>query len=180
MARTAVARRYAKALFQLASEEGRSGELREELAALTSLLGADAELRSVLLEPLHPVEQRKAVLEGVAAHLGSSPVLRNFYAFLINQRRLVDIDGIHAEYERLADEAAGLTRALVRAASPLRDDQLARLRQALAGRTGRQVELEVEIDESLLGGVVAQVGDLVFDGSLRSQLDQLRGSLVRE
>jgi len=179
MPATAVARRYGKALFELAAEEGRTEEMRRELGALAKLIEGDPELSDVLLQPLHPAEQRKAVLKGVAEQLGSSPILQSFYAFLIQQRRLVDIAAISAEYDRLANERVGLTKAQVRTASPLRQDQLGRLKRALSSRTDRRVELEVEIDETLLGGVVAQVGDLVFDGSLRSQLEQLRTSLVK-
>ena len=70
-------------------------------------------------------------------------------------------------------------RAEVVSAAPLRDEQLARLRDALAARVGRQLDLEVRVDPELLGGVVAKVGDLLFDGSLRTQLRQLRAGLVR-
>ena len=179
MARGAGAQRYAKALFQLAKEEGRAVELRQELGAFAELMASEQPLRDVLLQPLHPVAQRRALLQAVAERLGLSPVLRSFFSFLIDQRRLVDFDTIRHEYGRLADEEMGISKARVRTASPLREEQLARLQQALSTRTGRQVELEVEVDEDLLGGVVAQVGDLVFDGSLRSQLEQLRANLVR-
>ncbi len=79
----------------------------------------------------------------------------------------------------LADEAAGRTRARIVSASPLSDAQRSRLRSALAARTGLQVDLEESVDSSLLGGAVASVGGLVFDGSLRTQLEQLRSSLTR-
>jgi len=179
MAQGAVARRYAKALFELARDQGKVAEVRAELERMAELFDAHAELRDVLLQPLHPAAQRSAVLQAVAERLGASPLLRHFYTFLIDQRRLVSFDTIVDDYGRLADAEAGLTQARVRSASPLRDDQLDRLRSALSARTGMRVELEVEVDEALLGGVVAQVGDLVFDGSLRSQLEQLRANLVR-
>jgi F-type H+-transporting ATPase subunit delta len=179
MARGAVARRYAKALFELAVEEDRVAELRSELASFAELLDANAELRDVLLRPLHPVAQRRAVLEAVAGRLGGSGLLQRFYAVLIDQRRLLDFTSIREEFERLADARAGITQAKLRTASPLEPEQLERLKAALAARTGGRVELDVQVDDHLLGGVVAQVGDLVFDGSLRSQLEQLRANLVR-
>jgi len=175
----AAAVRYAKALFQLANEAGAATQIRAELDALGELLGGNQELNNVLMQPLHPAAQRGAVLAAVADGIVASPVLTNFYAFLIDQRRLVDFDGIAAEYRRLADEAAGLVPARVRSASPIDDAQRERLAQALSRQVGRQVQLEVEIDPDLLGGVVAQVGDTVFDGSLKTQLRQLRASLVR-
>jgi len=114
----------------------------------------------------------------VGERLGFSPLLQKFCAFLIDQRRSRDLEQIHDEYVRLAEEAAGRVRGEVLAAAPLSDAQLDRLRSALARRTGQQVELSVQVDPSLLGGAVARIGDLIFDGSLRTQLAQLRASLT--
>lgn len=177
MARGAAARRYAKALFGLAEESDQVAAIRAELTGLAELLEQSTDLRDVLLTPLHPVAQRRAVLEVVAERMGASPLLRHFYAFLIDQRRLLDFGAIRAEFELLADKQAGVTRAEVRSAGPLDEAQLSRLRDALAARTGGSIELDVQVDPSLLGGVVAKVGDLVFDGSLRTQLTQLRSTL---
>ena len=91
----------------------------------------------------------------------------------------MDFDGIRTEYERLADTAAGRLRTEVVAASQLASTLLDRLRRALASRTGCEIDLYVTIDPKLIGGVVAKVGDLVFDGSICSQLAQLRNTLTR-
>ena len=179
MSATAAARRYAKALFELAKEDSRVDGVRAELGALGTLLEESAELRDVLLQPLHPAGQRRAVLNGVVEKLELSPMLRSFYSFIIDQRRLIDLESITTEFSRLADVAAGLTVAKVRTASPLSDEQKGRLQRALSARTGSNVTLEVEVDGDLLGGLVAQVGDTVFDGSLKTQLNQLRAGLAR-
>jgi F-type H+-transporting ATPase subunit delta len=179
MPRTMAARRYAKALFSLASETGRVAEVRGEVERLGALIEGNAELRAVLLQPLHPAAQRRAVLGAVAERIGASPLLRNFLSFLVDQRRLVDWAAIQAEYARLADAAAGVRQVRVRSASALSDAQRERLQRALEQKAGGRVQLEVEIDPTLLGGAVAQVGDLVYDGSLRTQLQQLRASLAR-
>jgi F-type H+-transporting ATPase subunit delta len=176
--RAAAARRYGKALFGLASEEGRIEEIRAELDRLAELLGASPELARVLLSPLHPAPQRRNVFLRLAERLALSPILRNFGAFLIDQRRASDFDAIHAEYVRLAEEALGRVSGEVVSASPLSEAQVARLREALGRRTGREVALAVRVDPALLGGAVARVGDLVFDGSLRTQLEQLRANLT--
>ena len=179
MARTTAARRYAKALFSLAREDGRVAEVRAEVERLGRLIEESPELRGVLLQPLHPVAERRAVLAAVAERLGASPLLQHFLSFLVDQRRLVDWEAIEAEFARLADAAAGLTKARVRSATPLTDAQRARLQRALEAKTGGRIELEIEIDPALVGGAVAQVGDMVYDGSLRTQLRQLRASLAR-
>ena len=179
MARAAAARRYAKALFALARETERVDEIRAQVEQLGRLIAQNAELGAVLLQPLHPAPQRRAVLWGVAERMGAAPLLQNFLSFLVDQRRLVEWSAIEAEYGRLADAAAGLTPVRVRAASPLSDAQRERLQRALERQRGGKIQLEVELDPALLGGAVAQVGDLVYDGSLRTQLAQLRASLAR-
>jgi F-type H+-transporting ATPase subunit delta len=176
---SAAARRYARALFALARDASSVESVRGELDGLAALFDAEPELREALFRPLHPVEQRRAVLEGVSQRLSVSEAVRHFSAFLIDQRRLVDFEAIREEYGRLADAAAGRTHARVVSASPLSEGQRERLRRALAARAGQEVELEVEVEPSLLGGAIASVGTLVFDGSLKTQLVQLRSSLTR-
>ncbi len=179
MPNTGAARRYAKALFSLASEEGEVQSIRDQLAGMEQLFDDNPELRRRLFQPLHPVVERRAVLIGVCDRGGLSRSVRNFFSYLIDQRRLVDFAGIRDEYERLADEAAGRVRAELRSASPLDAQQRERVTAALARRTGKQIELTVHVDPTLLGGVIATVGGLVFDGSLKSQLSQLRATLIK-
>lgn len=175
----AAARRYARALFSIACDEGQVDTIRSELTALSAAFAENDELRNAIFRPLHPGAERRAVLKQVCARIGSSPVVQNFCSFLVDQRRVVDFEAIRLAYEDLADREAGRTRARVTSASALTAAQRERLRRALAARTGKQVELEESVDASLLGGAVAQVGGLVFDGSLRTQLERLRTTLTR-
>jgi len=179
MKSSTAALRYAKALIGLAKDERRLPDVREELARFSSLLESYPELAGALQQPLHPAEERKAVVKALAGPAQQSAVLINFYNFLIDQRRLVDFQAICDEFDRLADEDAGLTTAEVVSASPMDERRRDRLRRALSERTGREVRLEVTVDPELIGGAVAKVGDLVFDGSLRTQLSQLRANLTK-
>ena len=179
MKTTAAARRYAKALFALAQEEGRVAEIRSELGGLTDLIEQNPELAEALLTPLHPVEERKNVLDALTGEAGLSPTVRHFMAFLVDQRRLVDYGGIREEYDRLADELSGLVVAEVVSATALDDEKQERLRRALSAATGRDVRLDIQLDPELLGGVIAKVGDLVFDGTLRAQLSAMRDSMTK-
>ena len=169
--------RYAKALFGLAHDEHKQSEVREELERLDSLFEGNSELREAILTPLHPAGQRKAVLRAIAGQMSISPLVQNFISFLVDQRRLIDFDSIVEAYAELADLEAGLITAEVVSASPLDERRKDRLRRALSERTGQEVRLQIDIDASLIGGVIAKVGDLVFDGSLRTQLGQLRANL---
>jgi len=173
------ANRYAKALFALGREEETLSSLRTEVNGLADLLEKHSDLREVLLTPLYPAEERKAVLVQVAEKESLSALLRNFTSYLIDQRRLIDFPDIVHEFNRLADEDEGLLTATVRSASPLDEEREQRLQRALSERTGRRVRLDVELDPSLIGGAIATVGDLVIDGSLRTQLTQLRATLMK-
>lgn len=170
--------RYAKALFGLAQDDHRHREVRDELDRLSQAIGSTRELRDALLTPMHPADQRKAVLAAIGQKVQTSSLVQNFLSYLIDQRRLIDFDEIVSAYGEFADEAEGLIIAEVVSASPLDDRRKDRLRRALSDRTGQEVRLEIEVDPALIGGVIAKVGDLVFDGSIRTQLGQLRNSLT--
>ncbi len=173
------AHRYAKALFGLAEDERRHREVRDELEKLSSLFEGSRELRDALLTPLHPANGRKAALREIANRISVSPLVQNFLSYLIDQRRLIDFSAIVEAYGEFADNAEGLLTAEVISASPLDDRRKDRLRRALSERTGREVRLEIKVDSALIGGAIAKVGDLVFDGSLRTQLGQLRANLTK-
>jgi len=177
MAQSAAARRYAKALFAIARQRDCVVPLRGELTALCELLAQSPALGEVLLQPLHPAAARRAVLNGVAGRLQSSALLRDFCAYLIDRRRLIDLKAIADEFAQMAEAAAGRCTAQITSAAPLSPAQQQRLRAALSARTGREVTLEIEVDDALIGGLVAQVGDSVFDGSLRTRLQRLRAGL---
>lgn len=179
MRTSTAARRYARAMFGLAREESRVKEVRAEFAELTALLSESTDLHRVLLTPLHPVEERKRVLDALADRLQVGRTFRNFLAFLVDQRRLIDLSAIQEEYDRLADELSGRLTAEVRTATPLDEAQHERLQRALSSATGRDVELEVTLEPDLIGGAIAKVGDLVFDGTVRAQLAQLRANLTK-
>lgn len=179
MPTSGTARRYAKALFSLAKDEGNIDEVRGQIAALDSLFREHAEFRAAICQPLHPGNERRAALVAVCDKLEVGRAVRNFCAFLVDQRRVIEFNEIRSAFDALADSAAGRTRARVVSAGPLSDAQRDRLRSALAARTGQQVELDESVDSNLLGGAIASVGGLVFDGSLRTQLQQLRTSLTK-
>jgi F-type H+-transporting ATPase subunit delta len=173
------AHRYAKALFGLAEDEHRHRDVRLELETLSTLFNESREMRDALLTPLHPASDRKAALREIASRSSVSPLVQNFMSYLIDQRRLIDFQAIVEAYGEFADNAEGLLTAEIISASPLDDRRKDRLRRALSERTGREVRLNIEVDPALIGGAIAKVGDLVFDGSLRTQLGQLRANLTK-
>jgi F-type H+-transporting ATPase subunit delta len=165
----AVARRYAKALRALAAEESRLEPVAQELVRFERMLADEAALRQVLLQPWVKAVTKRAIVQSVAEQLGLSRLCRNFLALVAQQRRLA-----------LVDEAAGRARARVRSAVPLTDAQRAAIRERLGRRLGRTVLLETEVDPSLIGGFVAEVGQRLWDASLLGQLRRLRERITSD
>jgi F-type H+-transporting ATPase subunit delta len=107
------------------------------------------------------------------------PVLGNFLKLLFDKYRLAALPGISQVYQQFIDEVEKISRAQVKTAIYLEADVQERLRQSLEKLTGTKVVMEVEEDPSIMGGIVARVGDLVLDGSVRTQIDSLRESLIK-
>jgi F-type H+-transporting ATPase subunit delta len=172
--------RYAKALFGLAQEAGSVDAVRRDLDELLAAIERVPALADVFVRPLYPAGERRSALAQLTGPLGLSPLLSHFCSYLIDQRRTRDLGPIRDEFVRLAEEAAGRVRGELVSAAPLEPAQLDRVRAALARKVGREIDLAVHVDPELVGGLVARVGDLVFDGSLRTQLAQLRAQLTGE
>ncbi len=175
----AVARRYARALHALANEAGRAEAVTDELAAFDQLLAAEPELREALLRPWVKAGTKRDIVLEVASRLGLSPLTRNFLALVAQRRRLDLLGEILAAYRARVDEAAGRSRARVRSAAPLSDAERDALRERLGRRLGRTVLLDTEVDPSLLGGFVAEVGSRVLDMSIAGQLGALRERIIK-
>ena len=176
----AIARRYARALFELAAEEGKVEEIGAELARLVQAFKEVDELPDALSNPTVPRSKRKELASLLAeSELRLSGVLRNFLQVLIENGRVREIPDIGQRYREMADEAAGRAHVIVRSAAPLPEQDRARLEASLSEVTGKRVTVEVQQDPTLIGGLAAQVGSLVFDGSVRAQLEALRQDLRR-
>lgn len=172
-----IARRYAKALFDLAVEAGRVEPWAQGLAALKKAVDSSPELRDLLENPVYTKEQRQAVAAQLAKVLGLDPQPANLLALLADRNRLAYLAGIADTFGELADRKLGRVRAKVTSAVALSEAEAEVLAGKLAAASGSQVLLERAVEPALLGGVVAQVGSLVYDGSLRSQLEVLRRSM---
>ena len=174
----AVARRYAKALWALASQESRLEPVGQELLRFERVLADEPELRSALLLPWTTAATKRAVVVAVSERLELSTLVRNFLALVAQRRRMTLLAEIREAYQVLVDEAAGRVRARVRSAAPLSDAQRTALRERLGRRLGKTVLLDTAVDPSLLGGFVAEVGSRLLDMSLRGQLARLRERLA--
>jgi F-type H+-transporting ATPase subunit delta len=173
-----VARRYAKALVDLAEKEGRLDDVGEELGRMVSVLLESEELRLLLLNPAVVRGLKSAMLRELTARLSLSSLVVKFLDLLLQKGRMRDLDGVFRAYRNLADALRNRVRARVRSASVLSPEEEEALKARLSEFTGKEVILEVETDPNLLGGLSTQVGSSVWDGSIRKGLENLRGRIL--
>lgn len=172
-----VARRYAQALFELASEQALLEAVEADLDRAVTTIEKEAELKKTLHHPLISVPEKTRLVEDVFGAEVSGLTL-NFLRFVVRKKREPALAAILDEYRRLVHAARGITDARVVLAAPAAEGRLAALRDALERSTGRRVHLSVTVDPALLGGMVLQIGDRRIDGSLRGRLRRLRQEIV--
>jgi len=175
-----VARRYARALFELALEADRTDKVERDLEGFVAGIHKVPELWRSLTNPGFSRDERREVLDRLLPHFSLETTTSNFLRLLIDKGRVDHLDAISREYRGLNDIHQLRVRAKVRSAMALEDTELTRLTDLLQQVTGRTVLLEHRVDDNLIGGMVTEVGGLVFDGSLRTQLRRIRERLVLE
>ena len=167
---------YAEALFAVARAEGPLAEVEDELFRISQVVKGNDELRDTLADPHIPSATRQQViidlLDGKA-----QPATVNLVSMVVGNGRVRELPAIVDELVAMSAREANKEVAEVRSAIPLTDDQKTRLAESLGKAMGKQVEVKVIIDPSIRGGLVAQVGDTVIDGSVRRRLDQLKNAL---
>lgn len=174
-----IARRYAKALLAIGREDGQADTYKEELGGFVNLLEEQKDLEQVISNPLYDAESRKNVLQAVVKRSELSQVMASFLFLLFDKGRIQYLRDIYAFYEKLTDELANIVRADLVSAVELPEESIARIQAALSEKTGKIVKMDVRVDPALVGGVMTKIGDLVLDGSVRTQLKTLKESLQR-
>jgi F-type H+-transporting ATPase subunit delta len=172
---TAAARRYAKAVFDLAQNEGKVDEWAHRLRRVRELF-ADPEVASVLTNPTISVSQREGLV-ATSPHLFDDDAT-NLARLLIESGRVGEAPAIEAEYQRLSDEAAGRVVATVTTAVAMTDEDRDRVAWQLSTRLKKQVRLSVVVDPRIVGGLKLQYGDRVVDATVATRLQQLRRRLA--
>ena len=164
---------YANGIFELAKAEGELERVESELFTISQALDGSPELRSTLTDPQLPMEKKHALIDDLIGGRASSLSV-DLVQLIVSQGRASELSDI----ARAVVEAAAASRdkavAEVRSAVPLDEETIERLTVALGRATGKSVEVKVVVDESVIGGIVARVGDIVIDGSLARRVDSLR------
>jgi len=172
-----VARRYAKAIFELAREAKQLQPVADELGRLAAL-ASEPTVLEVLKSPTLSLDNRAKLADTLVRELSLSPQVANLVRLLGQQHRLGELAGIREQFQSLLDLELGRVRVTIRSARPLEPKQQDAIIAAFKKRTGKEVIPTVTVDPDLLGGVQVEVGGQVFDGTVRTQLDRLAHELV--
>jgi F-type H+-transporting ATPase subunit delta len=175
---SALGRRYAKALLEIAREQGQVDSVLRDAGALSDAWKASAELREIIRNPVIPKPALKAAVGAVMEKLECSKLFRNTVNLLADKGRLGHLEEVLHALESVAEAETGRIRVEVVSARPLSDAYYSRLAATLKRVTDREVVLVKKQDPALIGGVITRLGDRVFDGSLSNRLSELRETLL--
>jgi F-type H+-transporting ATPase subunit delta len=179
MSYEAIARRYARAIFEIGKETSTLPAVTREVSDFAASYAANDELRDVLGNPLVTEEAREGLLTELASRMGLAQTALSTLKLLGRRRRLAALPEIARQLARMVDEEGGMVRANVTSAGPLTDAYLNDLKATLERSIGKKVTITHTQDPTLIGGLVTQIGDQVIDGSIRARLQSFRESLLR-
>ncbi|MFB3922055.1 MAG: ATP synthase F1 subunit delta [Terriglobia bacterium] len=174
----AISHRYARALADVVGRTGDYSTALRELEEFAAVYRANAELRDVFRTPAVTPADKSGILETILARAGTSRTVGNFLRILLKNYRLVLIDDIVEAFKEAAHERMGVVEVQISSAVDLSEAERQALRTRFESITGKQVDVEFQIAKELLGGVVAQIGSTIYDGSVRGHLARIRERLV--
>jgi F-type H+-transporting ATPase subunit delta len=175
-----IAQRYSAALFEIAKEEKNYEKYFEDLKRFSSVVEANPNLREVLFNPVFERDEKKAVVGEILPVIGMADISANFLKLLVDKGRIRILDEIVTAYQQLMDQVLNKARVNVKTAFPLSNDLAAQIKKIMEGLTKKEVEMVIEQDPSLIGGIVVKVGDTLYDGSVKAQLNKIRELLGEE
>ena len=177
MSTRASAGRYARALLDVVVAEGNPEQVDQELTAFADLVARTPDLQKALTNPAIPVSAKRGILDSLLSRLTLSPPLAKLLQLLADRDRLPVVGDLAASYRERLMAHRQIVRAEVTTAAPLAPERLAQFEQRLAAATGCRVLMTTRVDPALIGGAVARVGSIVYDGSLATQLARMRERL---
>jgi F-type H+-transporting ATPase subunit delta len=171
---------YANALADVALAQGAADAALKQLGDFAAAFGVSAELRNFLTSPGVPREAKHDVIEKIAGRIGAGKIIRNFLFVVADHRRTHILPEIVASFQDVIRQRQGIAEAEISSAIELSAAQKKRFAQTLERLTGKKIEAKYSLDPALLGGAVLRVGDTIYDGSVRSSLNEMRARLAAE
>ena len=174
-----IARRYAKALINLAEKKNDLDNAGKNLNAITEVYKENSELRQVLSDTKVSSRVKLEILKDVLNEIKASKLVDKFSRYLLAKRRIDFLPDIERAFNLLLQEKLGRIEADVTVAYELPKETVKNLVDAISGYSGKEVEVNVTIDPSIIGGVITRIGSTVIDGSIQTHLNQIRQSIIR-
>jgi F-type H+-transporting ATPase subunit delta len=168
-----VARRYAQALFEIAQRDGTVEKIEQDLDTIDAALASTPLLLRVLRAPTVTAERKKQVLQQIFGASVTALTMR-FLSLLVKKRREAILPAVNPEFRQLSYRFRNILPVTVRVATRLTPEERRQLTEAIAARTGKTIELQEEVDPSLMGGAILRMGDTIIDGSVTGYLRRLR------
>ena len=178
MSNLAVSARYAKALFEVTLAESDPRVVDQQLSAFAGLMAVHRDLEQALTNPAVPVTKKQAVVKALVERQGAVPVVARMLILLASRDRLALLPDLLASYRERLLEREGVVRADVITSAPLSPEQQAEIERGLAAATGKRVTMTIRIDPSIIAGVVAKVGGVVYDASVATQLRKIKAVMT--
>jgi F-type H+-transporting ATPase subunit delta len=173
-----IAKRYAKALVQLAEEKNSVDKTKADLALFTGAVDALPALQRLFSSPVFTPENKKAVIQELAAKLGMQTTTQRFVEHLAETGRIRYVRDMYEAFLEILAERTNRAMARLTTAAAINPADLAEIKKKLEALTGKQVDIDTEVDASLIGGAKAQIGSTVYDGSIKNQLNKMRSQLM--
>lgn len=174
------ARRYARALSQVAVQEDLEARVQEDLGSFGTALRTSSELAETLMNPAIPFAPKRRIVEEVGGRLSLVEIAVNFILVLLENGRIGEYDEYVEAYTQVTDQRAGIVRGVVTSARGLDAEIRNRLEEVLSEISRARVRLSYEEDESLIGGLKITVGSVIYDGSIRTHLEEVRRRISRD
>jgi F-type H+-transporting ATPase subunit delta len=177
MSATTIARRYADAMADVAIAQKVVDQIDGELRMFVEMLRQSRELADLFASPVLPQPDKSKVLEAIIARARPGAYTANLLRTMLTHHRLPLVGEIYEQYRRIINERRGVVVAEVTTAQPLAPQEQAQLSQRLEAMTGKRIEFHFKTDDALIGGVVTRIGSVVYDGSVRTQLQEIHQQL---
>lgn len=175
-----IAKRYARALYELGQEESIHQGLLDDLEKMTLVVQESGEFRSIMESPLYDIILKKRILKDIVSTLKISQYIENFLNILLDKDRFVHLQEIRDAYKQFMDESSGRVRANITSAFELNKEQISQISKTLSTLVKKEVDVDVSVEPSLIGGLIAEVEGMIYDGSIKTQISRLKQSLKGE
>jgi F-type H+-transporting ATPase subunit delta len=173
-----VAKRYARALVELSEANKTVDKTKADLTAFVDAVDSQPAMQKLFSSPVFTAENKKAVIKDLSGKLNLQPVTQRFVEHLAETGRIRYVKDVHEAFLDIIAERQNRATVRLTTAAPVNNGDLADIKNKLEGLTGKQVDIDSKVDASLIGGAKAQIGSVIYDGTIKNQLNKMRDQLV--